>query len=268
MLPKSLQLWPSGAASFSHTSSFPERPLAPQNAPGSSHRVRAQKAPLPPGPGSGCWSAGFRSQGRAGARRSRARRSCARRRWEKRVHTRHTRPSPVRPSVIYLSPIGLSIVSVCLPIIYLSPVIYCLLTNHLLAAGRFKPRVGRFANAARADLYTRLGCRALCPGLPAAGFLEDTVGCEREEVSPFLPQLLSGSPQSQRGPLLQPRLLRAPQTPRVPPGPRSAAPCARRPGSWSRWSRARRRGPALPPAALGTGPRAHLPETPCAVSSL
>lgn len=236
MLPKSLQLWPSGAASFSHTSSFPERPLAPQNAPGSSHRVRAQKAPLPPGPGSGCWSAGFRSQGRAGARRSRARRSCARRRWEKRVHTRHTRPSPVRPSVIYLSPIGLSIVSVCLPIIYLSPVIYCLLTNHLLAAGRFKPRVGRFANAARADLYTRLGCRALCPGLPAAGFLEDTVGCEREEVSPFLPQLLSGSPQSQRGPLLQPRLLRAPQTPRVPPGPRSAAPCACRPGSWSRWS--------------------------------
>lgn len=26
MLPKSLQLWPWGAASFSHTSSFPERP--------------------------------------------------------------------------------------------------------------------------------------------------------------------------------------------------------------------------------------------------
>lgn len=187
------------------------------------------------------------------------------------VCTRGTRvrhPSVTRPSVRHLSITYWSIYRLCLSTNHLSPVIYCLLTNHLLAAGRFKPRVGRFANAARADLYTRLGCRALCPGLPAAGFLEDTVGCEREEVSPFLPQLLSGSPQSQRGPLLQPRLLRAPQTPRVSPGPRSAAPCARRPGSWSRWSRARRRGPALPPAALGTGPRAHLPETPCAVSSL
>lgn len=130
MLPKSLQLWPSGAASFSHTSSFPERPLAPQNAPGSSNRVRAQKAPLPPGPGSGCWSAGFRSQGRAGARRSRARRSCARRRWEKRVHTRHTRPSPVRhpsvrPSSIYHLLVYLSSLSVYQSSIYhLSSIVY------------------------------------------------------------------------------------------------------------------------------------------------
>lgn len=150
------------------------------------------------------------------------------------AHVAHA--SVTRPSVRHLSITYWSIYRLCLSTNHLSPVIYCLLTNHLLAAGRFKPRVGRFVNAARADLYTRLGCRALCPGLPAAGFLEDTVGCEREEVSPFLPQLLSGSPQSQRGPLLQPWLLRAPQTPRVPPGPRSAAPCARRPGSWSRWS--------------------------------